>query len=213
MDSTGYFAAAPPLGAGLPHFTRSPYAGPLAPAGPTAGLTDGAASDSVWTRHSSALVVLVLVALALLVGYFVWRARSQAQRTQGPFAKDIAALKDPKLRADMLECQYLMQLSQQPNVTELLRGVLQSHLQSGRPLGPSAAALPPAPSAAMLQPPPAAGTLPPVPPSALMGAPAPGDADGPTPDLPGDLFESSAVPDPNDRVIVTPTGQRATVQL
>lgn len=134
------FSAPPP-----PHFSQpfdmgsAGYGGPYANVGGMGGMggtgpgvtgypSAAPPAKSFWQRNMMWLVLLLVVGLAVLIGVLVWHARCKAKKTKGPYSKEIDEVSDGKRREDLLELQYLLQLSQRSNVTNALRAVISSNL-------------------------------------------------------------------------------------
>lgn len=158
------------------------------------------------------VIVLLVLALAAVIGVEVWRMYKRAKGTGGPFAADIANVSDPAERARLGELQYLMQVSRNPDVTALLQAQITQSLAT-QPSGkasmpPIPAGMHPMSSPHSPVPSPHAGPHAPTSPAPAMlplpttssGAPALSDM----PPLPPGMAN---MPQPNDAIFANAAGQ------
>lgn len=76
--------------------------------------------------HTSMLVVVFVIIIALVIGFMVYRTRNKVMGTDGPHSDIIKGISSPEVKADAQEVQYLFQVAKRPNIKAMLEGTLQS---------------------------------------------------------------------------------------
>lgn len=109
-----------------PRFQDGPYSGQMVVAPP--------ASNGIMAfcrSHSSVLMVLAAIVLALVIGVLVYRARNKVMGDSGPYSDIITSIKDPEIKSDAQEVQYLFQIAKRPNIKVMLRETIESFKDIG----------------------------------------------------------------------------------
>lgn len=81
--------------------------------------------------HSSVLMVLAAIVLALVIGFLVYRARNKVMGDSGPYSDIITGIRDPEIKSDAQEVQYLFQIAKRPNIKAMLRETVESFRDIG----------------------------------------------------------------------------------
>ena len=98
-------------------------------------------------RNMGIFAAAALVIALGIAGYMVYHARNKAAAMKGPYNADIMKVQDAERRDDLLELQYLWQISRRSSVKQMLGDTLNSAVA-----GETTPAAPPAQPAAEADP-------------------------------------------------------------